>query len=46
VPVSVIVRRVFDPYLTVYIVAATVLMLWGTRQVFRFALRKYRSASS
>jgi ABC-2 type transport system permease protein len=46
VPVSAIVRRVFDPSLTALLIVATVIMLWVSRQIFRFSLRKYRSASS
>ena len=38
--------KVFDPWTVAFTVAVTVLLLVGSRVFFRFALRRYRSASS
>lgn len=38
--------RLLEPWLAVYMVVATLVVLWTSRQIFRFALSKYRSASS
>jgi ABC-2 type transport system permease protein len=45
VPASVMVK-VFEPHLMAYTTVVTVLLLWASRRFFRFALRRYRSASS
>jgi ABC-2 type transport system permease protein len=45
VPANIMVR-VIQPWFVAYAVAATVLVLWGSRRFFRYALRRYRSASS
>ena len=37
--------KVFEPGLVVFTFAATVVLLWGSRTFFRYALQKYRSAS-
>lgn len=44
-PASVMVRAV-DPFIVVYIVAASITLLFVSAAVLRFALRSYRSASS
>jgi ABC-2 type transport system permease protein len=46
VPASVMVREVFDPQVMAFTAAATLLLLFTSRKFFRYALRKYRSASS
>jgi ABC-2 type transport system permease protein len=38
--------KVFDPGLMAFTLAATILLVWVSRRFFRFALRRYRSASS
>jgi ABC-2 type transport system permease protein len=38
--------KVFEPGLVVFTFAATIVLLWGSRTFFRYALQKYRSASS
>jgi len=38
--------KVFEPGLVVFTFAATIILLWGSRAFFRYALQKYRSASS
>jgi ABC-2 type transport system permease protein len=38
--------RVFDPWMVVFLVGVTVLLLWLSRRFFYRALRSYRSASS
>ena len=45
VPASAMVK-VFDPAVAGFTVAATVLLLVGSRKFFRYSLRRYRSASS
>jgi ABC-2 type transport system permease protein len=45
VPSSAMVK-VFEPWLMAFTAAATVILLWTSRRFFRFALRRYRSASS
>jgi ABC-2 type transport system permease protein len=45
VPATVMVK-VFDPAIVGFAVLVTVLLLVASRKVFRFALRRYRSASS
>ena len=45
VPSSAMVK-VLEPRLTGFTVVVTVLLLWASRRFFRFALRRYRSASS
>ncbi len=45
VPAHVMVK-VLDPWLVAYTVAASVVLLLGSRRFFRAALRRYRSASS
>jgi ABC-2 type transport system permease protein len=45
VPANVMVKA-FDPLMVAYTVAATVVLLLGSRWFFRAALRRYRSASS
>lgn len=46
VPSRVMLSAVFDPWIIGYTVAATVALLFASRLFFRFALRRYRSASS
>jgi ABC-2 type transport system permease protein len=46
VPAAVMVREVFDPWVMAFTAAATVFLLIVSRRFFRYALRKYRSASS
>jgi ABC-2 type transport system permease protein len=46
VPAGALINRAFDPYLTGYLIAATAVMLLVSRRVFRYSLRRYRSASS
>jgi ABC-2 type transport system permease protein len=53
VPVLIIVNvpacgmvKVLEPQLVLFMLAATVVLLFGSRTFFRFALQKYRSASS
>jgi ABC-2 type transport system permease protein len=46
VPVSVVVRRFFDPWGIALLAAATAAMLYLSRRYFLYALRSYRSASS
>jgi ABC-2 type transport system permease protein len=46
VPSGVIVNRLRDPWIVVYAIVATGVLLVASRQFFRFALRRYRSASS
>jgi ABC-2 type transport system permease protein len=46
VPAAVMVRTVEDPWVIVYTAAATVVLLFVSRKFFRFAMRRYRSASS
>lgn len=38
--------KLFDPWLCAYAAAATVIAMWVARRVLKFALRRYRSASS
>src|SRR5205823_5319782 len=38
--------KVFEPHLVAYTLFATVVLLFVSRRFFRFALQKYRSASS
>jgi ABC-2 type transport system permease protein len=38
--------KVFDPRLVAFMLFATVILLFASRRFFRFALQKYRSASS
>jgi ABC-2 type transport system permease protein len=38
--------KLFDPWLCAYAAAATIISLWVSRRVLKFALRRYRSASS
>ncbi len=45
VPASVM-MRVIEPHLVVYTVVATIVVLFISRRFFRFALERYRSASS
>ncbi len=45
VPAAVM-MRVIEPDLVAYTVVATVVVLWVSRRFFRFALERYRSASS
>jgi len=45
VPAAVMVK-LFDPTLVAYAIAATVVGAFGSRRFFRYALRRYRSASS
>jgi ABC-2 type transport system permease protein len=44
-PASVMVK-VFDYRFVAFMLAATLMLLWGSRRFFRYALRRYRSASS
>ena len=53
VPARVMVKKIldpssaeFDPWLILFTVAATVVLLVVSRKFFRFSLRRYRSASS
>jgi ABC-2 type transport system permease protein len=46
VPFRVMVDTVFDPFVITFTLVAAVVLLVGSRQFFRYALRKYRSASS
>ncbi len=53
VPASVMVKKLldpasteFDPWIIGFTVAASVVLLFASRRFFRYALRKYRSASS
>jgi ABC-2 type transport system permease protein len=53
VPVMVVVSvpssamvKVFEPWLMAFTAVVTVLLVWGSRRFFRYALRRYRSASS
>jgi ABC-2 type transport system permease protein len=45
VPAHVMVK-LLDPVTVIYTLAATVVLLYGSRRFFRLALRRYRSASS
>jgi ABC-2 type transport system permease protein len=38
--------KVFDPWVMVFTVAATAVLLFASRRFFQYALRRYRSASS
>jgi ABC-2 type transport system permease protein len=38
--------KVFEPRLMAFTVGATIVLIWASRRFFRFALRRYRSASS
>src|SRR5262249_6607313 len=46
VPAQVMVKRVFDPGMIAFMVGTTVLLLYLSRRSFRYALKRYRSASS
>jgi ABC-2 type transport system permease protein len=41
-----VMMKAFDPGTAIYMVVAAVVLLWVSRQFFRFSLKKYRSASS
>ncbi len=41
-----VMMKVFDPWTAVFMAVAAVVLLWVSRQFFRYSLRKYRSASS
>src|SRR5258708_17321419 len=41
-----VMMKAFDPWTAIYMVVAAVVLLWVSRQFFRFSLKKYRSASS
>jgi ABC-2 type transport system permease protein len=45
VPASLMMRSL-EPWVVLYTLAATALVLWGSRRFFRHALQRYRSASS
>lgn len=45
VPANVMVKA-FDPWVSLYALAAAALVVWISRRVFRAALQRYRSASS
>jgi ABC-2 type transport system permease protein len=45
VPARIMMRAV-EPNMVAYITAATLVVLWASRRFFRFALERYRSASS
>jgi ABC-2 type transport system permease protein len=38
--------QLFEPWMIAYIVAATLIVLWVSRRFFKYALQRYRSASS
>jgi ABC-2 type transport system permease protein len=38
--------KVFEPWLMAFTAGAAIVLLWASRRFFRFALRRYRSASS
>lgn len=46
VPASIMMRPIFEPILVIYTIVATVVVLGLSRWFFRFALERYRSASS
>jgi ABC-2 type transport system permease protein len=46
VPATVMAKRLFEPELIAYTLVISVLLLIASRRFFRFALRRYRSASS
>jgi ABC-2 type transport system permease protein len=46
VPAKAMVKTIDDPWIIVYTVAATFLLLFLSRRFFLFSLRRYRSASS
>ncbi len=46
VPAEVMVREVFQPWTVIGVLLATTVFLWLSRRFFRFALSRYRSASS
>jgi ABC-2 type transport system permease protein len=46
VPAQVMVKRVFDPGMIAFMVVTTVVLLFLSRRFFRYALGRYRSASS
>jgi ABC-type uncharacterized transport system permease subunit len=41
-----VMMKAFDPWTAIFMAVAAIVLLWVSRQVFRFSLRRYRSASS
>ena len=41
-----VMMKAFDPWNAIYMTVAAVVLLWVSRQFFKFSLKKYRSASS
>jgi ABC-2 type transport system permease protein len=46
VPATVMVHKLFDPWMALYTAVAAAMALWISRRFFRAALQRYRSASS
>jgi len=46
VPAGVMARKLDDPWMILFTVLAAAVLLYASRRFFRYALKRYRSASS